>query len=77
MFMCDCKRCVCICVCELLEREREREREREKDLLIVIFVVNKRGDMAIHPAARSGSLNVVKYLIENCAVDVNVSGDVS
>ena len=39
--------------------------------------VNKNGDMAIHWAAYGGQLDVVKYLICEAGVDVNVRGEVS
>jgi len=39
--------------------------------------VNKNGNAAIHWAAARGSLNIVKYLICDAGVDVNVCGSVS
>ena len=39
--------------------------------------VNKDGDAAIHRAAVYGSLDIVKYLICDAGVDVNVRGAVS
>jgi len=39
--------------------------------------VNQFGEMAIHLAAWYGHLDIVKYLICDAGVDVNVRGEVS
>jgi len=42
-----------------------------------LCLCNKPGDMAIHKAAFKGALDIVKYLIQHAAVDVDVKGEVS
>jgi len=48
------------------------------DMLVMCCLsVNKHDDMLIHIAAMSGSLDIVKYLIQKAAVGVDVKGEVS
>ena len=44
---------------------------------MLCYAVNKHDDAAIHHAVKHGSLNIVKYLICDAGVDVNVRGSVS
>jgi len=57
--------CVRMCVCTYV------------CVCVCVCVCVKLGDMAIHCAAWSGSLDVVQYLMSEAGVDKNVRGGVS
>jgi len=46
-------------------------------LCMLCCAVNKNGDTAIHKAVYWGKLDIVKYLIQHAAVEVDVRGMVS